>query len=344
MTNPIVSDENGKSAARLLELIQMRLISEAISVVASLGIPDLLASAPRSSEELAQTTGANPQHLHRVLRSLQSFGIFSADSTGRFALTPMGQHLRRDADGSLHSAAMLFGGADGARMLELFLQCVKTGKSASEIRFGNWTDWIQSDLELLGHFNAAMTAFSSIHLSGVFDTYDFSCSGKLVDIGGGHGRILTEILKRQPHMHGILFDLPHALEGGRKTIAQAGLAGRCEVMTGDFFVSVPAGCHTYMLSRVIHDWNDEQSVAILKIVRNAIVSNGRLILLETMIRPEGEGNYPVLSDLNMLIRTGGCERTEAEYRALYQAAGFELTRTVVTKAPTGTTIIEGRPI
>ena len=344
MTNAIISDVNDKSAARLLELIQMRLISEAIFVVASLGIPDLLATGPRSSAELAQATGANPPHLHRVMRALLTFGIFSEDSDGRFALTAMGQHLRRDADGSLHSAAMLFGGADGAHMLELFLQCVNTGESASQIRFGDWTKWIQSDPELLGYFNAMMTAFSKNHLSGVFDAYDFSYGSKIVDIGGGHGRILTEILKRNPRMHGVLFDMPHALEGGRTTIAQAGLADRCEVVSGDFFVSVPAGGDTYMLSRVIHDWNDEQSVAILKVVRKAIVSSGRLILLETMLRQAGESVYPVLSDLNMLIRTGGCERTEAEYRALYHAAGFELTQTVATPAPTGTTVIEGRPI
>jgi hypothetical protein len=344
MTNPVVSNVNGKSATHLLELIQMRLISEAIYVVASLGIPDLLATGSKGSEELAQTTGASPSHLRRVIRALSNFDIFSEDSAGRFALTAMGQHLRRDTDGSLHSAAMFFGGADGARMLELFLQCVQTGESASQIRFGDWTHWIQSDPELLGHFNAMMTAFSKIHLSGVFDAYDFSIGSKFVDIGGGHGRILTEILKRNPQMHGVLFDLPHALEGGRKTIAQAELADRCEVISGDFFVSVPAGGDTYMLSRVIHDWNDEQSVAILKAVRKAIAPRGRLILLETMLRPAGESIYPVLSDINMLIRTGGCERTETEYRALYRAAGFELTRTVATPAPTGTTVIEGSPV
>jgi O-methyltransferase domain len=343
MTTPTISEKNSESAARLLELIQMRLVSEAIYVVASLGIADLLATAPRTSEELAQTTGANPLHLHRVLRALANFGVFSEDS-GRFALTSMGQHLRRDADGSLYPAAMLFGGADNARILELFLQCVNSGRSASQIRFGDWTHWIQSDPELLAHFNATMTAFSKIHISGVFEAYDFSCDGKFVDVGGGHGRILTEILKRNPRMHGVLFDMPHALEGGRRTIAEARLTDRCEIVSGDFFISVPAGGHTYMLSRVIHDWNDEQAVAILEIVRNAILPDGRLILLETMIRPAGESIYPILSDLNMLLRTGGCERTESEYRALYQAAGFELTRVVVTPAPTGTAVIEGRPI
>jgi hypothetical protein len=145
-------------------------------------------------------------------------------------------------------------------------------------------------------------------------------------------------------LRGVLFDLPHAFEGGRSAVAQAGLAGRCRVLSGDFFVSVPAGADAYLLSRVIHDWNDEQAIAILKVVRQAIASHGRLILLENMLRPAGHPLDPILSDLNMLIRTGGCERTESEYRALYRAAGFALTKTVATPAPSGTTVIEGKPI
>jgi SAM-dependent methyltransferase len=342
----MASEDRGQpeSAARLLELIHMRLISESIYAVASLGIADLLASEPRTAEALAERTGVNAPYLRRVMRALVSFGVFAVDSAGRFALTPMGQYLKRNADGSLHSAALLFGGKDSARMIELFLECVTKGKSAAQIRFGTWTNWIESDPELLGYFNAAMTAFSTIHLTGVFEAYDFSHGARFVDIGGGHGRILAEILKRNPKMRGVLFDMPHALEGGRKTIAEAGLADRCEVVSGDFFVSVPDGGDTYLLSRVIHDWNDEQSVDILKVIRKAIAPNGRLILLEAMLRPAGEAIFPALSDLNMLIRTGGCERTEAEYRTLYQAAGFELTRTVSTTAPTGTTVLEGRPI
>lgn len=133
-------------------------------------------------------------------------------------------------------------------------------------------------------------------------------------------------------------------EGGKETIAQAGLGERCEVVTGDFFKSVPSGADGYLLSRVIHDWDDETSVAILKVVRKAIAPDGRLILLETMLRQGQRSLYPLLSDLNMMLRTGGCERTEEEYRAVYRAAGFELTRTVETISPTGATVIEGKPV
>jgi hypothetical protein len=146
-------------------------------------------------------------------------------------------------------------------------------------------------------------------------------------------------------MQGILYDLPHAFDGGKKTVAECGLADRYEVISGDFFVSVPAGADAYLVSRVIHDWDDEKSVAILKVIRKAIAPGGRLLFLETMVRPAEPDSavYPVLSDLNMLVLTGGCERTEPEYRALYRAAGFELTKAVATISPTGTTVIEGKP-
>ncbi len=156
-------------------------------------------------------------------------------------------------------------------------------------------------------FNSMMTSFSTLHLTGVLDAYDFSQATTIMDVGGGHGRIITEILTNCPGVRGVLFDLPHAFEGGKGTIARAGLADRCDVVSGDFFVSVPAGADTYILSRVIHDWDDETAVAILKIIRAAIAPHGRLILLETMLRPDGGSVYPVLSDLNMLLLTGGCE-------------------------------------
>lgn len=336
-----------EAAARLLELIQMRLISEAIHVAAALGVADLLAEAPKSAEELAPATGTDAPSLRRMMRALASFNIFSQESGDRFALGPLGELLRRDAEGSLHSAALLFGGETGASVVELFEDCVRMGESASQKLSGgsaNCFDWLLRNPERTRLFNAAMTAFSILHLTSVLEAYDFSQATKIVDVGGGHGRNIVEILKKNPGTHGVLFDLPHAFEGGQRNIAQAGLHDRCEVISGDFFVSVPAGADAYLLSRVIHDWDDEKAVAILKIVRRAIAPGGRLLLLETMLRPGASTVYPELSDLNMLLMTGGCERTEAEYRAVYRAAGFELTKTVATKSPTGATVIEGRPI
>jgi SAM-dependent methyltransferase len=333
-----------EAAARLLELIQMRLISESIHVGAVLGVADLLADGPKSIEELAESTEVSTLSLRRVMRALTSFGIFFQDPDGRFALAPMGEFLKRDVAGSLHAAALFFGGEDGASAVRLFLDCVKTGENVPQKLSGlSCFDWLLSDPERTKIFNAVMTAFATLHFTGVLEAYDFSKATKIVDVGGGHGRMICEILKSNPGMQGILFDLPHAFQGGQNTVELAGLVDRCEVVSGDFFVSLPAGSDLYLLSRVIHDWDDEKAVAILKIVRRAIAPDGRLILLETMLRPAGSTVYPVLSDLNMLLLTGGCERTETEYLALYRAAGFELTKIVLTKSPTGTTVIEGRP-
>jgi hypothetical protein len=225
----------------------------------------------------------------------------------------------------------------------LLVDCVRTGKTAIELASGT-----TNSFEYYGHptraavFNAAMTALSNAHYAGVVDAYDFRPIRKLVDVGGGHGRLLSMILTAYPKMRGVLFDLPHALEGGQKTIAEAGLSNRCEVVSGDFFRSVPAGGDAYVLSRVIHDWADEKAVAILKVVRGALPAKGRLLLFETMIQADNRLSYPLLSDLNMVIRSGGCERSEAEYRALYKAAGFKLTRVIKTPSPTGMAIIEGK--
>ena len=332
-----------QAATRLLELIEMRLISESSHVTAALGVADLISDAPKSAEQLAEKTGSEVASLDRVLRALVAFNVFSQDPEGRYALAPMGEYLKRETDGSLHSAAMFFGGERGARVDELFLHCVKTGESVGRKLAGSdWIGWLQSDSEVTALFNAMMTTFSTLHLTGVLEAYNFSQASMIVDVGGGHGKVISEVLKKNPETRGVLYDLPHAFEGGKRAIAQAGLTDRCDVVSGDFFVSVPAGADAYLLSRVIHDWDDEKATAILKVVRQAIAPGGRLILLETMLKADQSKVYPVLSDLNMMLRTGGCERTETEYRALYRSAGFDLTRSVATISPTGPTVIEGR--
>jgi hypothetical protein len=344
MTERITTNAN--AAGRLLELIQMRLISEAIHVVAALGVADMLSSGPKSAAQIAEQSQTSASFLRRVMRALTGFGVFTEDSQGCFELAPLGEYLRRDAPGSLHAAARFFGGDAGTNVIHLFLDCVKTGQSAIPKLAGDkgLFEWLQKDSERTQLFNAVMTSFSTLHMTGVLEAYDFSWASKIVDVGGGHGKILSEILLRNPRLRGILFDLQHAHEGGQRTMAQAGVADRCQVLSGDFFNSVPDGADAYVLSRVIHDWDDATTVAILKIVRAAIAPRGRLILLETMLRPSAGTVYPLLSDLNMLLMTGGCERTEDEYRTLYRASGFELTQAIPTASPTGTTVIEGRPI
>jgi hypothetical protein len=276
------------------------------------------------------------------LRTLVAAGVFAADKAGRFRLTALGQPLRSDVADSVRAASIFLSGE--SQIEGLLVDCVRSGKTAIELASGttNWIDYYRQEPTRAAVFNAAMTALSNAHYAGVVDAYDFRPIRKLIDIGGGHGRLLSMILTAYPKMRGVLFDLPHALEGGRRTIADAGLSNRCEVVSGDFFRSVPAGGDAYILSRVIHDWADEEAVAILNVVRGALPAKGRLLLFETMIRADNRLSYPLLSDLNMVIRTGGCERSETEYRALYKAAGFKLTRIIETPSPTGMTIVEGK--
>jgi hypothetical protein len=323
-------------------MIAMRHVPQALHVVAVLGIADLLAGGPKTSDELAQDTRTHARTLYRVLRTLVAAGVFAEDKAGRFRLTALGQPLRSDVVDSVRAASIFLSGE--SELEGLLVDCVRSGKTAIELASGtmNWIDYYRQEPTRAAAFNAAMTALSNAHYAGVVDAYDFRPIRKVVDVGGGHGRLLSMILKANPKMRGVLFDLPHALEGGQRTIAEGGLSHRCKVVSGDFFRSVPVGADIYMLSRVIHDWADEKAVSILKVVRRAMPATGRLLLFETMIRANNRLSYPLLSDLNMVIRTGGCERSETEYRALYAAAGFKLTRAIETPSPTGMTIIEGK--
>jgi O-methyltransferase domain len=323
----------------------MRLVSEAIYVVAELGVADVLAHGAKGMTELAAATGVDAAALHRVIRALCEFDLFCELEDGKIALTPTGELLRGDVEGSLRPAAMLFGGDRAARLVGQLRRCVAEGKSVAELLFaGSWTRWLQSDPEQTALFHSAMTSYSALQVSGLLDAYDFSAFSVVVDVGGGHGRSLCEILKRHPALRGILIDMPHALEGARKTMASAGTESRCEIVAGDFFEAVPARADGYLLSRVIHDWDDARALAALRVIRRAAGPSSRLIVVETLLRPGADSPYPVLSDLNMLIRTGGRERSEDEFRALYREAGFQLTRIIPMSSPFAAVVIEGSPI
>jgi hypothetical protein len=190
-------------------------------------------------------------------------------------------------------------------------------------------------------FNAAMTTLTAWAEAAILQSYDFSAIGKIVDVGGGHGGFISAILKANPGMKGVLFDQPHVVDGALETIEKAGLADRCETVGGSFFDSVPEGGDAYILKWIIHDWDDERSIVILRNCRRAMSETGRLLLVETVVPPGNEPSFAKFIDLNMLVMTGGRERTEAEYRALFEAAGFRLTRIVPTPSPMF--VIEGVP-
>ena len=324
----------------MLQLISGFWISRAIYIAAKLGIADLLRDGPRTAAELAAATGAHASSLYRVLRALASVGVFTEDEKRGFALTPLSETLRTDAPGSLRAFATVELGEEHYPAWGELLHSVKTGKIAFDRAFGMpvW-EFFEQNPENAKTFNDAMTGMTLAVNGAVLSGYDFSPIGKIVDVGGGHGSLIASILKANPQMKGVLFDAPSVAEGARSRIEVAGIADRCEVVPGDFFQSLPGGGDAYILKWIIHDWDDDRSITILRNCHSAMTEAGKLLLVEAVVPRGSEPHFSKFIDLNMLVMTGGRERTENEYRMLLEASGFKLTRTIPTESPMS--VIEG---
>jgi len=312
-------------------------VSHAIYCAATLGIGDLLASSARSYADLAAATKTHAPSLNRLLRLLASAGVLEEQDDGRFALTPIGEFLRSDIPESRRAVALLFAGPNMHRTWSELLYSVQSGEVAFDHVFGmNGFQYLSLHPEAAAIFNQAMTAATQQTAGAVASAYDFSSFKTLADIGGGHGILLTTILKANPALHGILFDLPHVAESARSQIEASGVADRCEVLGGDFFTQAPAGADAYIIKSVIHDWNDEQSLVILRNCHRAMPPEGKLLLVEVIlperVEPSPFNQIIVGSDVNMLVNIGGRERTDAEFGALLDSAGFKLTRIIPTQA------------
>ena len=318
--------------------------SNALHLVTKLGIAELLAAGPRQPDELAKATATHAPSLRRVLRLLASVGVFEERDDGSFALTPLGECLRPGIPGSARAMAMLFTSdrvQDAWRDLEY---CVRTGNPVFRKRGLDdpFRDPARTPEES-ANFDAAMADFTALAAVAVAAAYDFAPLRTVVDVGGGNGALLIGILNAHPHLGGVVFDQPSAAERAAKQIADRGLADRCEAVGGDFFRDVPRGGDAYMLKHVIHDWDDERAVAILANCRRAMPDTGKLLIVEGVYPPRIDATLAsrgaAANDVNMLVNTGGRQRSEAEFRSLYEAAGFTLTRVVRTLAPVS--VIEG---
>jgi len=317
-------------------------IAQAIYVAARLRIADRLTDGPLTADELARATEAHAPSLYRLLRALASVGIFAEDEKHRFALTARAVYLRADVPGSLRDLVLMTGDAQVQQPFLDLLGSVRTGETwfRRTHGIGSW-EYRRQHPEANAIFNAAMTSLSQERADAVVDAYDFAGARSIVDVGGGHGLLLTAILKAHPEMRGILFDQPHVIDDAPSLLNAARVADRCEVVGGDFFGAVPSGQEVYILKSIVHDWDDSQAQAILLTCRRAIPPGGKLLLVERVI---AEGNAPdegKFLDLTMLVSEGGRERTAAEFRSLYAASGFDLTGIIPTR--TGMSIVEGRP-
>jgi hypothetical protein len=321
-------------------MLEGHMLAQAISVGARLGVPDLLTSGSESSDELARKTETHPASLYRLLRILAAAGLLVETPHRRFALTPMGALLRSDVPNSLHSTAVFISTEGHWSRWGNLLHHVRTGEPA---RHAVWDTWKEHPEEA-ALFNAYMTEMATMRAAAVLGGYDFAGIARLVDVGGGHGQLLASILKAHPGIRGILFDLPHVIEGAKTLLDAAGVADRCECVAGSFFEAVPEGADAYLLSVVIHDWDDEQARTILKACRTAMAPSGRLLLVEHVVPTNSEQSLSVLLlDLRMLVGTkGGRERTAEEFDALLSAASFRLLRIVPLEFSFN--IIEGVPV
>ncbi len=330
------------AAADLRRMIVGYRLSQALHVAAKLGIADLLAEGPRRAEDLAGVTGSHPSSLYRVLRLLASEGVFEELEEGQFTLTPLAEPLRGDAPDSLRARAIFDGEEWNWHPWGNLLHSTKTGGSAFDHTYGvALFDYLKETPEAATSFDSLMAAQTRPWALSVVDAYDFADIGTLVDVGGGYGVLLAAILTAHPHLKGVLIDQPHVVAGAGPKLEEAGLAGRCETVAGDFFQSVPDGGDAYILKHVLHDWDDDRCVSILGNCRRAISNQGRLMVIEILVTPGNEPDYGKYLDLNMLVLTKGRERTEAQYRTLFEAAGFTLSRVVATRSELS--IIEGRP-
>jgi hypothetical protein len=314
-------------------------ISRAIYVAAKLGISDLLKDEPKEINELA--TGSHGPSLYRVLRALASIGIFDENEQGRFALTPLASTLCTNVPGSLRAWVNMQSGEEHYRAWGDLMHSVQTGETAFDHVFGMgpW-QYRARNPEPAKVFDEAMANLTGMFNTAVLSSYPFSRFNKIVDVGGGDGSLLIAILEANPTVKGMLFDLPHVAEKAKHRITNAGLAGRCQVVAGDAFASVPDGGDAYILSRLIMSWDDARSIAILKNCHRAIVASGRLLLIEGVIRSGNEPDINKFFDLTMMALSGGHQRTADEFQILLGAAGFALRQIIPTQSVMSVSVIE----
>ena len=327
----------------MLQIISGFWISRAVYVIGKLGIPDLLQSGPKTADELATATNTHAPSLFRILRALVSVGVLSSAENGRFAQTPLSETLVTDAPGSLRWFAVSELGQEHYPAWGNLMHSVKTGEIAFDNFFGvDIWKYFQQNPDDAAVFNNSMSNMTAAVNEAITSLYDFSQFGTVVDVGGGHGGLITAILNKNPELKGVLFDAPEVIEGARPKIEAAGLADRLETVAGDFFKSVPEGGDAYVMKWIIHDWDDEKSNTILRNIRNRMQPNSKLILVDCVVPETDEPHFSKFIDLNMLVMTGGKERTEQEFAQLLAAAGFKLLRVIPTGLPHS--IVEAEPV
>jgi len=316
---------------------------QAAASAARLGIPDIIGDGAKTPDEVAKAAGTHPGATRRLLRGLASLGVFSREDGERYRVTDVGRFLRSDTPGSLKD--MFIGESDTVhwRSWERLDDAVRTGDPRPKAVFGTPAfDYYGAHPEEGAQFGKAMENVSKFAATAVLGAYDFSGARTIMDVGGGNGSMTIAILERTPEVRGLVVDLPYIEGPAKERIRAAGLESRMRFEPVNFFERVPQGADVHMLKFILHDWNDEESVQILKNCRAAIAPDGRLVAVEMVVPEQIQPDFVHVMDLNMLVMTGGLERTAKEYETLFAKAGFRLSRVVPTESPFS--VIEARPV
>jgi hypothetical protein len=300
-------------------------LTQIIHVAAKLRIADHLKDGPVAVRELATLTDSHEDSLYRLLRALAGMGVFAEEEGLRFRLTPAAELLRSGVPGSMRARAEVAGEEWMWRSWGELLHSVRTGETAFDHIYGKGTfDWFSENPTAAHLFDEFLADRTAALVDAVIGAYDFSPAQTVVDLGGGAGVLLTAILRHNRHARGILFDLKHVVAGAR-TKLDPNVAQRCRFVSGDIFKAVPRGGDLYILKSVLHDWSDARAQAILGTCCRAMAGRGKLLVVEEIVCRPNEPCEAKLSDINMLVRTGGRNRTEKEYRNLLAAGGFKMT-------------------
>jgi hypothetical protein len=324
-------------AQQIMQMASGYMMSAALHTVVKLGVADHLADGPLAIGELAARTGSNADALYRMLRPLIAIGVFAETAPKTIALADVSQLLRADHPRSMRDTLLWVTSPFHFTVWAEMESAVRTGEPAIELLYHKpCFEVFQEKPEVSATFNAAMTAMSARIAPALIEAYDFGSIGTLMDVAGGHGFVLCEVLRAYPKLQGILFDMESVIAGAKCRVCDLKMDQRCQTIAGDFFQEIPAGADAYYLQHIIHDWPDEKALSILNNCRRALQGrkDGRLLIVESILSEKPAPHFGNLLDLEMLLMPGGRERTESEYRQLLSRAGFEISRIVpMMKAP-----------
>jgi hypothetical protein len=315
-------------------------VSQALYVAAKIGVADRLINGPAPVPRLAADLDADPLALARLLRTLGSLGVFSETEPGTFGLTPLGATLVSDREGSMRDLALMWMETHYAPFAGL-LDTVRSGQCAATEHYGQpFFSWLANQPEQVDRFSRAMANLTEGIKAGAIASYSFPDAGTMVDVGGADGALLARVLESTPNVNGIVFDLPHVVGEAAPTFKSYGFGDRLTAQGGDFFESVPGGADSYLLSMVLHDWNDADASRLLTTIRGAAAPGARVLAFELVMPTGDQPHMSKMIDLTMLGMLNGRERTDSEMRALFEGAGLIYDGVVAT--PTPVSIIEAR--